>query len=57
MGTSALFKRQNDFKFNLSDLTKEELKEIDKLSPWMMIKEGSGAGASNWNSITAIFIP
>jgi hypothetical protein len=39
MGTSTLFKRFNDLSSKLSSLSKEELKEIDELSPYGEQKE------------------
>ncbi len=39
MGTSTLFKRFNDLSSKLFDLSKEELKEIDELSPYGEQKE------------------
>jgi hypothetical protein len=34
MGTSTIFRRWNDWRTDLSTLSKKELKQIDNLSPW-----------------------
>lgn len=39
MGTSTLFRRYNDLHPHLASLSKNELKEIDALSPWKEEKD------------------
>jgi len=34
MGTSTIFRRYNDLRQNLADMTKEDLEKLDDLSPW-----------------------
>lgn len=47
MGTSTIFKRFNDLSGRLSELSKEELGKIDRLSPWSAEKES----VSGWSAV------
>lgn len=39
MGTSTIFRRFNDMRYGLANMTKEDLEKIDELSPWSKEKE------------------
>jgi len=39
MGTSTIFRRYNDMRYNLANMPKEDLKKLDELNPWTPEKE------------------